>query len=58
MASFGAKYIKFAPVKSEPANGLPTYDTAVEIGNLVKAELTVNLASGEIYANNMLDERM
>ena len=58
MASFGAKYIKFAPVKSEESGKLPTYDAAVEIGALVKADLTVNLASGEIYANNMLDERM
>lgn len=58
MASFGAKYIKFAQIKSEENGKLPTYDEAVELGGLVKADLTVNLASGEIYANNALDERI
>lgn len=57
MASFGAKYIKFAPVKTEPEGKLPTYDAAVELGKLVKAELTVNIATGELYANNMLAEK-
>lgn len=57
MASFGAKYIKFAPIKTEPENKLPTYDAAVELGKLVKADLTVNIATGELYANNMLAEK-
>lgn len=57
MASFGAKYINFAPVKSEPAGALPAYDAKVEIGKLVKADLTVNIATGELYANNMLAEK-
>lgn len=58
MASFGAKYPCFAPISAEPDQALPTYDTAhrIEIGKLVKADLTVNLASGEIYANDVLAE--
>ena len=57
MASFGAKYIKFAGIKGEPAGKLPIYEAAVELGKLVKAELTVNIATGELYANNMLAEK-
>ena len=47
MASFGAKYIKFAGIKGEPAGKLPIYEATVELGKLVKAELTVNIATGE-----------
>ena len=46
MAQFGAKCPMFAPFKTEPAAALPTYDTAVTVGALVSANLTVNLASG------------
>ena len=58
MAAFGAKYIKFAPFQTEPEDVLPTYEEAVELGALVKADLTVNLASGEIWANNALNEKL
>ena len=58
MAAFGAKYIKFAPIKTEPATGMPTYDTPVTLGDLVKAELTINLASGEIYGDDRLAEKL
>ena len=43
MAQFGAKCPMFAPFKTEPAAALPTYDTAVTVGALVSANLTVNL---------------
>lgn len=58
MAAFGAKYIKFAPIKTEPATGMPTYDEPVLLGELVKAELTINLASGEIYGDDKLVEKL
>lgn len=58
MAAFGAKFINFSPIAKEEEGNLPEYGGPVEIGALVKAELTVNLASGEIYGNNLLDERM
>ena len=58
MAAFGAKYIKFAPIKTEPATGMPTYDAPVTLGDLVKAELTINLASGEIYGDDRLVEKL
>lgn len=58
MAAFGAKYIKFAPIKTEPASGKPTYEDAVYLGELVKAELTITLASGEIYGDDRLVEKV
>ena len=57
MAGFGANYIQFAPFKgAEPAAALPQYDEKVNFGRLVKAELTVTMASGKIYGDDVLDE--
>lgn len=57
MASFGAKYPFFNKVKSEPAGELPVYEgDPVRIGRLVKADLTVNLASGKLFADDGLAE--
>ena len=58
MASFGAKNPYFNTIKDEPEGALPTYDTAgpVKIGRLVKADLTVSLASGKLYADDELAE--
>ena len=50
MASFGAKYPYFNPVAEEPEGKLPVYkdQEPVRVGRLVKADLTVNLASGKL----------
>ena len=56
MASFGAKYPNFSPIKDEPDDALPTYTGPVVIGRLVKADLTVALASGKLYADDELAE--
>lgn len=58
MASFGAKYPYFNPVKNEPEGKLPVYKNPepVRIGRLVKADLTVNLASGKLFADDGLAE--
>lgn len=58
MAQFGAKCPMFAPVKAEPENALPTYDAPLTVGALVKADLTVNLATGELYADDTLAEQL
>lgn len=59
MASFGAKYPCFAAFKGdEPAAALPKYDGKVVVGRLVSANLTVNLASGELYADDVLTEQL
>lgn len=60
MAQFGAKRPIFAPVATTPEGALPTYDyeNAVVIGKLVKADLTVTNASGELYADDALAEKV
>jgi hypothetical protein len=60
MAAFGAKYVNFSPISEEAENALPTYekDGAFSLGALVKADLTVNFASGELYADDKLQEKV
>ena len=58
MASFGAKNPYFAPIESEPEGTLPVYKgEPVKIGRLVKADLTLTMASGKLYADDELAER-
>lgn len=57
MASFGAKNPYFAKIKAEPDAELPTYDgEPVKIGRLVKADLTLTMASGKLHADDELAE--
>lgn len=57
MASFGAKNPYFAPIESEPEVTLPVYKgEPVKIGRLVKADLTLTMASGKLYADDELAE--
>ena len=58
MASFGAKYPHFSKIKTEPDDALPTYEGPVNIGRLVKADLTVNLASGKLYACTVEEKKV
>ena len=60
MAQFGAKRPVFAPTKTTPDNALPSYDyeNVVTVGKLVKADLTVTNASGELYADDALAEKV
>lgn len=60
MAQFGAKRPKFAPVSTTPEGQIPTYDyeNAVTVGKLVKADLTVTNASGELYGDDALAEKV
>lgn len=57
MASFGAKNPYFCKVKEEPEGALPVYEgDPVKIGRLVKADLTIQMASGKLYADDELAE--
>ena len=57
MASFGAKNPYFAPIEPEPEGTLPVYKgEPVKIGRLVKADLTLTMASGKLYADDELAE--
>lgn len=60
MAQFGAKRPVFAPIKTTPDGALPTYDyeKKVTIGKLVKADLTLTNASGELYGDDALAEKV
>jgi len=60
MAQFGAKRPIFAPTATTPEDALPTYnyEKVVTIGKLVKADLTVTNASGELYADDALAEKV
>lgn len=58
MAQFGAKCPMFAPFVTEPDAALPTYGSLITVGALVKADLTINLASGELYADDTLKEQL
>lgn len=59
MAQFGAKRPRWAPVASQPDAALPTYTAnVVTLGKLVKADLSVTNASGELYADDALAERV
>lgn len=56
MASFGLRYLRFSPIAEEPENALPKYKGPVTLGKAVKADLTVTVASGELYAEDALAE--
>lgn len=60
MAQFGAKRPRFAPTATTPDGALPTYnyEKVVTIGKLVAANLTVTNASGEIYGDDGLAEKV
>ena len=60
MAQFGAKRPRFAPVATTPEGALPTYnfEKVVTIGKLVKADLSLTNASGELYADDGLAEKI
>ncbi len=60
MAQFGAKYPRFAPIEAQGEGVLPTYDyeKVVTLGKLIKADLSVTNASGELYADDALAEKI
>lgn len=58
MATIGCKYPCFAPVKTEPEGGLPTYENGASIGRLISANLTLNMATGEQYSDDSMGEQI
>lgn len=55
----GAKYPRFAQIKTEPENALPQYNTPITtIGELIAANLTLNYASGELYSDDALNMKV
>jgi len=59
MATFGAQYPNFAPwAETQPETGLPAFGARVVIGRLVSANVTVALATGDLYADDVLAEHV
>ena len=56
MATYGAKYIKFAPLKNEPADAIPTYEKAVQIAELQKLTDNPTYSEGKQYGDDRLVE--
>ena len=56
MASMGLKYLAWAPQATEPADAVPTYSAGKVIGRMVSANLAIQSAEGELYADDMLSE--
>lgn len=57
MASFGAESPYFCPVAEEPEGKRPIYSgDPVKIGRLVKADLSITLASGKLFADDVMAE--
>lgn len=58
MASFGAKNPYFNTIADEPDGDLPIYGPTdpIKVGKLVKADVTVSLASGKLYGDDELAE--
>lgn len=56
MATYGAKYIKFAPLKTEPEDAIPTYEKAVQIAELQKLTDNPTYSEGKQYGDDRLVE--
>lgn len=56
MATYGAKYIKFAPMKNEPEDAIPTYENAVQIAELQKLTDNPTYSEGKQYGDDRLVE--
>lgn len=58
MAKFGAKYPAYAPFATENAAALPTYGVGGALGKLIAANLTISTATGELYADDAIAEKV
>lgn len=56
MATYGAKYIKFAPMKTEPTDAIPTYENAVQIAELQRLSDNPTYSEGTQYGDDRLVE--
>lgn len=56
MASMGLKYLVWGKMAAEPTNAIPTYNPGKVIGKMVSANLSIQWAEGELYADDMLSE--
>ena len=57
MATIGLDKLYFAPITLS-ANGYESYGTPVQLAKAISASLTVELAEGELYADDALSEKV
>jgi len=55
-ATIGVAELTFAKTDTEPKDTPATYAPAVRVGGAVQVNLTINLASGQDYADNQMSE--
>ncbi|ABO51110.1 phage major tail protein, phi13 family [Desulforamulus reducens MI-1] len=56
MAYIGLKHPVFAPIVSEPANGLPTYGTGLVVGRAIAANVSIELSDSKLPADDTIVE--
>lgn len=56
MAIYGARYIKFAPLKTEPADAIPTYENGIQIAELQRLSDNPTYAEGKQNGDDRLVE--
>ena len=58
MAKYGASDPYFALIKTEPENGLPTYEGGVKLARLISSADNPTYSKAELYADNRLAEEV
>ena len=58
MAKYGASDPYFAIIKTEPENGLPTYESGVKLARLISSSDNPTYSKAELYADNRLAEEV
>lgn len=58
MAKYGASDPYFAIIKTEPENGLPTYEGGVKLARLISSSDNPTYSKAELYADNRLAEEV
>lgn len=58
MARMGLKLMLWAPIQTETATAIPTYDNTkmITVGKMVSLNVAINNAEGELYADDALTE--
>lgn len=56
MAYIGLKHPVFAPIATEPANSLPTYDAGLIVGHAIAANVEIELSDSKLAADDTIVE--
>ncbi len=56
MAMVGLKHPVFAPITAESAGAIPTYGSGAIVGSAIEANVSIELADGKLYADDVIKE--